>query len=98
MYPGYKLFFTCIPCRRLHVGLSCIGDKIVVTATRIGLLVSGYELLVWDNCIWLHVSDVNSALQLRQLRLHLESKKIIQRNLVSYMDVGWSHKFTYLFI
>jgi len=26
---------TCIPCRRIHV--SCIGDKIVVTATCIQL-------------------------------------------------------------
>ena len=26
------------------------------------LLVSGYKLLVWDTCIWLHVSSVNAAL------------------------------------
>ena len=25
-------------------------------------LVSGYKLLVRDTCIWLHVSDVNAAL------------------------------------
>ena len=43
---------TCIPCRRLHV--SCIGDKIIVTATCIHLyplIVSGYKLLVRDTCI-----------------------------------------------
>jgi len=29
---------ACIPCRRLHVvGLSCISDKIVVTATCVHL-------------------------------------------------------------
>jgi len=31
----YPLVSTCIPCRRLHI--SCIGDKIVVTATCIHL-------------------------------------------------------------
>jgi len=53
----------CIPCRCLHV--SCIGDKIVVTATCIHLyprvehclelvsvdIVDGYKLLVRDTCI-----------------------------------------------
>jgi len=52
----------CIPCRRLHV--SCIGYKIVVTATCIYLypLVSRYKLLVRDSCRRLHVSVVNAAL------------------------------------
>ena len=31
----HQIVSTCIPCRRLHV--SCIGDKIVVTAACIHL-------------------------------------------------------------
>jgi len=63
---GYKLYplqSICIACRRLHV--SCIGDKIVVTATCMHLYprvehwqihVDGYKLLVRDTCRRLHVS------------------------------------------
>jgi len=63
---------TCIHLYPLSPSVSCIGDKIVVTANvatcfRLHCIrrhVDGYKLLVRDTCIRLHVlSGVNAALR-----------------------------------